>query len=120
MINRRAAIGAVLGAPLAAKAKLESGVSGQVVGAVNSVKCGQPEVDQVWELFRKHSKKFERRREINRRQGQGFHHSVAAMKSWSPAFRAHVQEQIEGEELDFWDMSREEQAAWLFKRGVSV
>lgn len=135
MIGRRGALGALLGAPVAAKAAIDEGIA-SVVEEINVPNLGIPvsldDEDDPWDklpkpfsrYLRKMRRKLEVQSEARTQDVKYMPAAISERKSWSTEFKRHVwvDEEIKRrtQEDDLWAMSPTELIAVLVAKGFKV
>ena len=128
MINRRAAISAVLGAPVAAKAAVETGVNEVMGGYTSSVlddeefpTCEPDDPIKTAARMFLLDRSNRARDAFYRQDIKMMPVSISSKKSWSDEFKQTVyvemRRRFEEEHPDYWEMSTEELIAFAIKRG---
>lgn len=121
-MNRRGVFGALLGAPLAAKAAIDEGaqiVSEAPVG-LGSWVVGDARVSPFAKALWRAKNRHIRLQGLKNTPLQGLSVNVATKRSWSPIFKLHVYTQDVIKEPDLFEMSEDELLAFFAKRGIAI
>lgn len=115
MIARRGLLGLLLGTPVLAAGGIVSGATEVAPPSPVAMNNGR----RRWQKIVNRLQREQDHRYEAARYPENQHVSVRTKKSWSPAFKAHVEGQIRRERIDWWNMSEEETIAELRRRGFT-
>ena len=100
-MNRRGALGALLGAPMAAGQIAQEAMMSGPVGQIGGVAAAR-EISPLEDLVRKALQRRRDYREAYRRTVKFMPPHITTMKSWSPVMKAHFFAHEEMAERDEW------------------
>lgn len=108
MMLRRAFLGKLLSAPVAAASAakaVEDGAAGLPIAPLSTKSVGLSESSDIWKAFNSAANRRRMREEAKRQPAQYMPANIRAMKSWSETFKASVYDKDRAEFESRWGFS---------------